>query len=164
MRKNDAITFEIGRNDLEAVLGNLSLTIAKMEKTQEALKGVVDVIRTALWEDEDPDDEPDCEDCDLPCRHNPKFAGNTADGADNDDREILGELKAIAEAMKQKEADMDAVEQKLKEDACIDPVDPKTTPENNEEPDDDEDEAESLAIELLKAVFSTLAELIDKEE
>ena len=57
MRKNDTITFEIGRNDLEVVLGNLSLTIAKMEKTQEALKGVVEVIRTALWEDDDPDDE-----------------------------------------------------------------------------------------------------------
>ena len=37
MRNNDAITFEIGRRDLEVILGNLSLTIAKMERTQEAL-------------------------------------------------------------------------------------------------------------------------------
>ena len=45
MRNNDAITFEIGRRDLEVILGNLSLTIAKMERTQEALKDAADLIR-----------------------------------------------------------------------------------------------------------------------
>lgn len=163
MRKNDTITFEIGRNDLEVVLGNLSLTIAKMEKTQEALKGVVEVIRTALWEDEDPGDEPDCENCGLPCRHNPNFTGNKADAPDIEDKEILEDLRAIAEAMKQKEADPDAAEQKLKEVSGITPSYPKDDSEDNEGPDE-EDEAESLAIELLKAVFSVLTDVIENGE
>ena len=56
MRKNDSITFEIDKRDLEVVLGNLSLTIAKMERTQEALKGIVEIVRTALQEAENPKD------------------------------------------------------------------------------------------------------------
>ena len=159
MRKNDTITFEIGRNDLEVVLGNLSLTITKMEKTQEALKGVVEVIRTALWEDDDPDDEPDCETCNLPCRHNPDFSGDKTDVPDIEDKEILEDLRAIAEAMKQKEEDPDAAEQKLKEVSGIAPSDSKDDSEDDEGPDD-EDEADSLAIELLKAVFSALTDVI----
>ena len=143
MRNNDTITFEIGRNDLEVVLGNRSLTIAKMEKTQEALKGVVEVIRTALWEDEDPGDEPDCENCDLPCRQNLHFNGNTADAPDIEDKEILE----------------DAAEQKLKEVSGIAPSD-----SGNDEVSDDEDEAESLAIELLKAVFSVLTDVSENGE
>ena len=37
MRKNESITFEVSRNDLEIVLGHLAMTIARMEKSEEAL-------------------------------------------------------------------------------------------------------------------------------
>ena len=133
MRNNDAITFEIDRRDLEVILGNLSMTIAKMERTQDALKDAADLIRTALQEDDS--DEPDCENCDLPCRHNPNI--------------IMCHKADPDEAEKELQKDMEPVS----EDA----------PKNAKSPED-EDEAESLAIELLKAVFSVLAETIENGE
>ena len=158
MRNNDAITFEIGRRDLEVILGNLSLMIAKMERTQEALKDAADLIRTALQEDDS--DEPDCENCDLPCRHNPNITETPEDSLDDEDYELLKQLQVLVEAKKQEGANPEQAEKELQEDAGI------TEPAREEKFDaaedpDDEDEAESLAIELLKAVFSVLAETIE---
>lgn len=112
MRKNNTITFEFDREDLEIMLGSVSKTIQRMENTQEVLKDAAEVIRAALQED-DSDDEPDCENCILPCRHNPNIVRL---GGDDPDEEVS-------------------------------------------DPDED-DEAESLAIELLKAVFAVLSDEI----
>lgn len=158
MRNNDAITFEIDRRDLEVVLGNLSLTIAKMERTQEALKDAADLIRTALQEDDS--DEPDCETCDLFCRHNPNIIMRHEDELDEADRELMEQLREVAEAVRKTGADPDEAEKALQKDA--EPVS-EDAPENTKSPED-EDEAESLAIELLKAVFSVLAETIENGE
>ena len=157
MRNNDAITFEIGRRDLEVILGNLSLTIAKMERTQEALKDAADLIRTALQEDDS--DEPDCENCDLPCRHNPNIIMRHEDELDEADRDLLEQLREVAEAVRKTGADPNEAEKELQK--AADPVS-EDAPENTKSPED-EDEAESLAIELLKAVFSVLAETIESE-
>lgn len=156
MRNNDVITFEIGRRDLEVVLGNLSLTIAKMERTQEALKDAADLIRAALQEDDS--DEPDCENCFLPCRHNPNIIMRHEDELDEADRELLEQLREVAEAVRNTGADSDEAEKELQKDA--EPVSGDAQ-ENTKLP---EDEAESLAIELLKAVFSVLAETIENGE
>ena len=158
MRNNDAITFEIGRRDLEVILGNLSLTIAKMERTQEALKDAADLIRTALQEDDS--DEPDCENCDLPCRHNPNIIMRHEDELDEADRDLLEHLREVAEAVRKTGADPNEAEKELQK--AADPVS-EDAPENTKSPED-EDEAESLAIELLKAVFSVLAETIENGE
>lgn len=158
MRNNDAITFEIGRRDLEVILGNLSLTIAKMERTQEALKDAADLIRTALQEDDS--DEPDCENCDLPCRHNPNIIMRHEDELDEADRDLLEQLREVAEAVRKTGADPNEAEKELQK--AADPVS-EDAPENTKSPED-EDEAESLAIELLKAVFSVLAETIENGE
>ncbi len=158
MRNNDAITFEIGRRDLEVILGNLSLTIAKMERTQDALKDAADLIRAALQEDDS--DEPDCENCDLPCRHNPNIIMRHEDELDEADRELLEQLREVAEAVRKNGADPDEAEKALQKDA--EPVS-EDAPENTKSPED-EDEMESLAIELLKAVFSVLAETIENGE
>ena len=56
MRKNNVITFEFDRDDLEILLGSVAMTIQKMEWTQNALKEAADVIRAALQEDDE--DEP----------------------------------------------------------------------------------------------------------
>ena len=158
MRNNDAITFEIGRRDLEVILGNLSLTIAKMERTQDALKDAADLIRAALQEDDS--DESDCENCDLPCRHNPNIIMRHEDELDDADRELLEQLREVAEAVRNTDADPDEAENELQKD--MEPVS-EAAPENAKSPED-EDEAESLAIELLKAVFSVLAETIENGE
>ena len=158
MRNNDAITFEIGRRDLEVILGNLSLTIAKMERTQDALKDAADLIRAALQEDDS--DESDCENCDLPCRQNPNIIMRHEDELDEADRELLEQLREVAEAVRKTGADPDEAENELHKDA--EPVS-EGAPENTKSPED-EDEAESLAIELLKAVFSVLAETIENGE
>ena len=118
MRKNNVITFDFDKEDLEILLGSISMTIQKMEWTQEALKGASDIIRAALQEDE-ADDEPDCENCILPCRNNPNIIRPEEAGLDEE---------GVAEEI----------------------------------PDgEDEDEAESLAIDLLKAVFAVLSDEID---
>jgi len=156
MRNNDAITFEIGRRDLEVILGNLSLTIAKMERTQEALKDAADLIRTALQEEDT--DKADCENCFLPCRHNPNIIMRHEDELDEADRELLEQLREVAEAVRNTGADSDEAEKELQKDA--EPVSGDAQ-ENTKPP---EDEAESLAIELLKAVFSVLAETIENGE
>jgi len=158
MRNNNAITFEIGRRDLEGILGNLSLTIAKMEKTQDALKDAADLIRTALQEDDF--DEPDCENCDLPCRHNPNIIMCHKANLDNADHEQLEQLREVAEAVRNTGADPVEAEKELQKD--IEPVS-EDAPKNTKSLED-EDEAESLAIELLKAVFSVLAETIENGE
>ena len=158
MRNNDAITFEIGRRDLEVILGNLSLTIAKMERTQEALKDTADLIRTALQEDDS--DEPDCENCDLPCRHNPNIIMRHEDELDEADRDLLEQLREVVEAVRKTGANTDEAENELQK--AADPVS-EDAPENTKSPED-EDEAESLTIELLKAVFSVLAETIENGE
>ena len=158
MRNNDAITFEIGRRDLEVILGNLSMTIAKIERTQEALKDAADLIRTALQEDDL--DEPDCENCDLPCRHNPNIIICHKENLDDADRELLEQFREVAEAVRNTGADPDEAEKELQKD--MEPVS-EDAPKNAKSPED-EDEAESLAIELLKAVFSVLAETIENGE
>ena len=139
MRKTDSITFEIDKRDLEVVLGNLSLTIAKMERTQEALKEIVEIVRTALQEEEDPD----YENCPLPCSHNLK-SRMAEEEPDRESREILEQIKAASEAMENPKD--------------ISPI------EEAEKNEDDEDEAESLAIELLKAVFSALTDVFENGE
>jgi hypothetical protein len=158
MRNNDAITFEIGRRDLEVILENLSLTITKIERTQEALKDAADLIRAALQEDDS--DEPDCENCDLPCRHNPNIIMRHEDELDEADRDLLEQLREVAEAVRKTGVDPDEAENELQK--AADPVS-EDAPENTKSPED-EDEAESLAIELLKAVFSVLAETIENGE
>ena len=158
MRNNDAITFEIGRRDLEVILGNLSKKKKKMERTQEALKDAADLIRTALQEDDS--DEPDCENCDLPCRHNPNIIMRHEDELDEADRDLLEQLREVAEAVRKTGADPNEAEKELQK--AADPVS-EDAPENTKSPED-EDEAESLAIELLKAVFSVLAETIENGE
>ena len=158
MRKNETITFEIGRRDLEVILGNLSLTIAKMERTQEALKDAADLIRTALQEEDT--DKADCENCFLPCRHNPNIIMRHEDELDEADRELLEQLREVAEAVRNTGADSDEAEKELQKDAK--PV--SGDAQENTKPPEDEDEAESLAIELLKAVFSVLAETIENGE
>ena len=158
MRNNDAITFEISRRDLEVILGNLSLTIAKMERTQKALKDAADLIRTALQEEDT--DKADCENCFLPCRHNPNIIIRREDELDETDRELLEQLREVAEAVRNTDADPDEAENELQKD--MEPVS-EAVPENAKSPED-EDEAESLAIELLKAVFSVLAETIENGE
>ena len=158
MRNNDAITFEIGRRDLEVILGNLSLTIAKIERTQEALKDSADLIRTALQEDDS--DEPDCENCDLPCSHNPNIIMRHKEDLDDADRELLEQFREVAEAVRITGANPDEAEKELQKD--MEPVS-EDAPKNTKSPED-EDEAESLAIELLKAVFSVLAETIENGE
>ena len=158
MRNNDAITFEIGRRDLEVILGNLSMTIAKIERTQEALKDAADLICTALQEDDF--DEPDCENCDLPCRHNPNIIMCHKENLDDADRELLEQFREVAEAVRNTGADPDEAEKELQKD--MEPVS-EDAPKNAKSPED-EDEAESLAIELLKAVFSVLAETIENGE
>ena len=158
MRNNDAITFEISRRDLEATLGNLSLTIAKMERTQEALKDAANLIRTALQEEDT--DKADCENCFLPCRHNPNIVLRREDELDEADRELLEQLREVAEAVRNTGANPDEAENELQKD--MEPVS-EAVPQNAKSPED-EDEAESLAIELLKAVFSVLAETIENGE
>lgn len=153
MRKNETITFEVGRNDLEIVLGHLAMTIARMEKTGEALKAVTSIIRTALQED---DGEPDCDNCDLPCVHNPNLLRK-----DEGDEDLLKQIREVSEAIMQSGADTDAAEEKLKEQIEFDPAKDKA---GDEADDDTEDEAESLAIELLKAVFTVLTDVIENGE
>ena len=154
MRNNDAITFEIGRRDLEVILGNLSLTITKMERTQEALKDAADLIRTALHED-DPD-KAECDNCLLPCRHNQNIIARHEDELDEADRELLEQLREVAEAVRNTGADPDEAENELQKDTV--PA-PDVASENTKSPED-EDEAETFAIELLKAVFSVLTDVI----
>jgi len=153
MRKNETITFEVGRNDLEIVLGHLAMTISRMEKTGEALKEVTSIIRTALQED---DDEPDCEKCDLPCVHNPNLRNK-----DEEDEELLKQIREVSEAIMQSRTDTDTAKEKLKEKTESAPA--KETAEDIAA-EDTEDEAESLAIELLKAVFTVLTDVIENGE
>ena len=153
MRKNETITFEVGRNDLEVVLGHLAMTIARMEKTGEALKEVTSIIRTALQEK---DGEPDCESCDLPCAHNPNLRSE-----DDGDEDLLKKIREVSEAIMQSSTDTDAAEEKLKEKAESAPA--KETAEDVAA-EDTEDEAESLVIELLKAVFTVLTDVIENGE
>lgn len=153
MRKNETITFEVGRNDLEIVLGHLAMTLARMEKTGEALKEVTSIIRTTLQEE---DDEPDCENCDLPCARNPHLRKE-----DDEDEELLKQIREVSEAIMQSGADPDAAEEKLKEKAESAPA--KEMAEDVAA-EDTEDEAESLAIELLKAVFTVLTDVIENGE
>ena len=129
-----------------------------MERTQEALKDAADLIRTALQEDDS--DEPDCENCDLPCRHNPNIIMRHEDELDEADRDLLEQLREVAEAVRKTGADPNEAEKELQK--AADPVS-EDAPENTKSPED-EDEAESLAIELLKAVFSVLAETIENGE
>lgn len=153
MRKNETITFEVGRNDLEIVLGHLAMTISRMEKTGEALKEVTSIIRTALQED---DDEPDCEKCELPCVHNPNLCNK-----DEEDEELLKQIWEVSEAIMQSGTDTDTAKEKLKEKTESAPA--KETTEDIAA-EDTEDEAESLAIELLKAVFTVLTDVIENGE
>ena len=153
MRKNESITFEVSRNDLEIVLGHLAMTIARMEKTEEALKEVTSIIRTALQEE---DDEPDCENCDLPCARNPHLRKE-----DDEDEELLKQIREVSEAIMQSGANPDDAEEKLKEKTDSDPEEEES---GDEAADDTEDEAESLAIELLKAVFTVLTDVIENGE
>ncbi len=153
MRKNETITFEVGRNDLEIVLGHLAMTISRMEKTGEALKEVTSIIRTALQED---DDEPDCEKCDLPCVHNPNLRNK-----DEEDEELLKQIREVSEAIMQSGTDTDTAKEKLKEKTESAPA--KETAEDIAA-EDTEDEAESLVIELLKAVFTVLTDVIENGE
>ena len=153
MRKNETITFEVGRNDLEIVLGHLAMTLARMEKTGEALKEVTSIIRAALQEE---DDEPDCGNCDLPCVHNPNL-----NSEDEGDEELLKQIREVSEAIMQSGANPDNAEEKLKEKTDSDPAKEES---GDEAADDTEDEAESLAIELLKAVFTVLTDVIENGE
>ena len=90
MRKNNVITFEFDKDDLEILLGSVAMTIQKMDWTMEALKGAADIIRAALQENET-EDEPDCENCILPCRHNPNIIRPDKDGFTEEDEEEIPE-------------------------------------------------------------------------
>lgn len=82
------------------------------------------------------------------------------DELDEADRELLEQLREVAEAVRNTGADSDEAEKELQKDA--EPV--SGDAQENTKPPEDEDEAESLAIELLKAVFSVLAETIENGE
>ena len=184
MRKNEIITFELSRSDLESLLGFLSVSIAKLEKTEMLLKDIVEIVRITLQEDDVPEMDPDCESCFIPCEHNPNFKKEANDYPEF--ARLFHELMQVSDEMKQNricEDSMEQMEEYLKDrhirhnDKKVDPEEmygeprPENSavkisakePENSEEASE-ESEAESLAIELLKAVFSVLAETIENGE
>ncbi len=161
MRNNDIITLVIDKRDLADVLESLGLTISKMEKAQEALKDAADLIRTVLQAEDTA--KADCENGFLPRRHNPNSNRPLEDELDDADYELLEQLREVTEAVRKTDADLDEAKKELRKDTEPEAKETKDIPENTKCPGDG-DEAESLAIELMKAVFSTLTELIDKED
>lgn len=128
MNKQDVITFEIEKSDLEYALGYLADAISRMNQSQAFLKCIVSMIGMAIHEGEETDRSPaadkHCKISRFPCG-SPKEPEDAADTA--------------PEKM---------------------PADPEVS--SAEEGEDDD--AESLAIELLKAVFSALTDLIENGE